>query len=50
MTPAEKLRLSLGLYYSAWDLKAAWLRKKHPDWNEQNVQAEVKKVFANASS
>ncbi|MHB0946254.1 MAG: hypothetical protein ACYC3B_03690 [Sedimentisphaerales bacterium] len=50
MTPTEKLRLSMRLYYSAWEFKAAWLRQNHLDWSEQQVQTAVKEVFANARS
>jgi hypothetical protein len=32
MSPAEKLKLSMRLYWSARQLKASWLRQQHPDW------------------
>jgi hypothetical protein len=48
MTPTEKLRAAQQLRDSAWSLKAAWLRQKHPDWTEVKVQAEVRKSFAHA--
>ena len=50
MTPTEKLRLSMRLYYSAWEFKAAWLRQNHQDWSEWQVQKAVKEIFANAKN
>jgi len=32
MTPEQKLKVALQLYYSARELKAAGLRFQHPDW------------------
>lgn len=45
MTPSQKLRQVLRLRQSAWDLKAAWLRKIHPEWTEVQVQDEVRRIF-----
>ena len=45
MTPAEKLRAAERLYRSAWDLKAASLRARHPDWSEERIRAEVREIF-----
>ena len=48
MTPEQKLRVALRLYYSARELKAAGLRAQNPDWNEAEIQAKVKEIFLNA--
>jgi hypothetical protein len=48
MSPAEKLRLSMSLYWSARRLKASWLRQQHTDWTEEQVQNEVTEIFKNA--
>ena len=45
MTPEKKLRLMQQLYYSAWELKAAALREKYPQWSEDEIRAKVKEVF-----
>ena len=50
MTPAQKLRLSMRLYYSAWELKSAWLRFLHKNWTEQQINQEVKRIFTHAGS
>ncbi len=48
MSPAEKLKLSMRLYWSARRLKASWLRQQHPDWTEEQVQNKVTEIFRNA--
>jgi hypothetical protein len=35
MTPEQKLRVSFGLYHSAYALKKAAIEKQHPDWEEK---------------
>jgi hypothetical protein len=50
MTPEQKLKVALQLYYSARDLKAAGLRAQNPNWTEEQVQAKVKAIFQNAKS
>lgn len=45
MTAEQKLHIASRLYWNARALKAAWFRHKHPDWPEEKVQEEVKKVF-----
>ena len=48
MSAAEKVRLSMRLYWSARRLKAAGLRQQHPDWTEEQVQSKVTEIFTNA--
>jgi Ca2+-binding EF-hand superfamily protein len=48
MTRAQKLRTAFGLYGSARKVKAARLRQMHPDWTEEQVQEEVKRIFMHA--
>jgi hypothetical protein len=50
MTPGRRLEIAEQLYWSAWRMKAAWLRSLHPDWTEEQVVAEVKRNFSNARS
>jgi hypothetical protein len=45
MSPSQKLRIALRLYYSAWQLKEAGLRLHHPDWTEKEVQEKTKEIF-----
>jgi hypothetical protein len=48
MTPTQKLRAAARLRESALELKAAWLRGRHPDWTEEAIAVEVRKAFADA--
>jgi hypothetical protein len=45
MTPEQKLRVALDLYYSARELKAAGLKNQHPEWSEDDVRQKVREVF-----
>jgi hypothetical protein len=48
MTPERRLSLAEQLYWSARDLKTAWLRSQHPGWTEEQITREVKRLFAHA--
>ena len=49
-TPEQKLLLSLRLYYSARELKAAALKKFQPDLSDKEVKEKVNKIFLYARS
>jgi hypothetical protein len=48
MTPERRLALAEQLYWSARELKAAWLRVQHPDWTEELIAREVRRLFGHA--
>ena len=48
MTAEKKLRLSLNLYYTARELKRAWLKLQHPEWDNATVDEELKEIFKHA--
>jgi hypothetical protein len=48
MTPERRLALAEQLYWSAREMKAAWLRGRHADWSEDQVAREVTRIFAHA--
>jgi hypothetical protein len=48
MTPEQKLQAAMWLYWSARELKAAWIRSRHPDWTPEQVEQAVREIFANA--
>jgi len=50
MGPERRLALAEELYWSARELKAAWLRAQHPDWSETQVSQEVTRIFLHARS
>jgi hypothetical protein len=45
MTPEQKLKVLLSLYYSARKLKLAGLREQHPDWSEDKLRDKVREIF-----
>ena len=45
MSPSQKLRAAARLYWSARQVKAAFLRSVHPDWSETRVQKAVRDAF-----
>jgi hypothetical protein len=48
MTAEQKVQAAMQLYWSARNLKAAWIRNQHPDWTPEQVEHAVREVFANA--
>jgi hypothetical protein len=45
MTPEQKLKVSWGLYVSAFELKRAAFRKKYPDLSEDEIRRKTKEAF-----
>lgn len=50
MSGQDRLKVAERLYWSAHKMKSAGLRAQHPDWRESQVEAEVRRIFANARS
>ena len=50
MTPERRLALAEQLYWTARELKAAWLRRQHRDWSEDQITRETTKLFTHARS
>jgi hypothetical protein len=48
MTPEQRWRAARRLYWSCRRHKAAFLHSRHPDWPEQRVEDEVRRIFLNA--
>lgn len=48
MTAAQKIAVLHSLRQTAWDLKAAWLRRRHPGLSEDEVQGQVRQSFLRA--
>ena len=48
MSPERRLALAESLYWTAREMKAAWLRAQHADWSEAQVLREVTRIFSNA--
>lgn len=49
LTPADKFRILGEFWRTAWALKAAYLRSLHPDWTDEQVAAEVRRIFIRAA-
>ncbi len=45
MTPEKKLQIALDLYYSAKAIKAAGLKKQHPEWSMEKINQKVREIF-----
>lgn len=45
MTPAEKIAAMQHLYWTAWKLKSAAIRAKHPTWSDDEVHRAVRRIF-----
>jgi hypothetical protein len=48
MPGEQRLRLAEQLYWSARKLKRAGLRTQHPDWPDERLDAEVRRIFLHA--
>jgi len=48
MTPGQRWEAARNLYWTMRRHKAAFLRSQHPEWSEQQVNDEVRRIFANA--
>jgi hypothetical protein len=46
LTPERRLEVAQGLRRTAWELTAAGIRQRHPAWDEQQVEDEVRSVFS----
>ena len=48
MSGQQRLKIAGRLYWSARKLKGAGVRAQHPDWPEEQVIAEVNRIFLHA--
>jgi hypothetical protein len=48
MAQERRLALANRLYWSALKMKAARLHHRHPDWPEEQLKAEVTRIFFHA--
>ena len=48
MTPGQRWNAAHRLYWTMRRHKAAFLQSQHPDWTEQQVTDEVRRIFSNA--
>lgn len=50
MTPEQKIRAALDLYYSTRALKAAGLRAIYPSMSEEEIDKKVREIFLYAGT
>ena len=50
MSGERRLELAEQLYWSARAIKTAGVRYQHPDWSEEQINAEVTRIFRDARS
>jgi len=50
MPAGDKLALAAEFNQAARELKRCFLKMHHPEWSEQQLQREVKKIFLYASN
>ena len=48
MTPAQRWQAAHRLYWTMRRHKAAFLSAQHPNWPEEQVQKEVRRIFSHA--
>lgn len=48
MSGEERLKVAEQLYWTARSMKTAGVRHQHPDWTEEQVKAEVNRLFLHA--
>lgn len=47
MSPEERWQAAMRLYWSMRKLKASHIRTQHPEWSDDEIDAEVKRAFMN---
>jgi len=45
MTPLQKWEEAYRLRLMAWELKSAGVKAQYPEWSEEEVQCEVRRIF-----
>jgi hypothetical protein len=48
MSGEQRLRVAEMLFWSARKMKTAGVKAQHPDWTEEQVKEEVRRIFLNA--
>jgi hypothetical protein len=48
MSGQRRLQLAENLYWFARKVKGAGVRTHHPDWSEEQVNSEVRRIFLHA--
>ena len=49
MSGEEKLRTAAKMWWTARNLKTAFLKRQHPDWSEEKIETKVKEIMLYAT-
>jgi len=50
LSPAQRYQVSRDLYWTLRKHKRHFLAELHPEWSEDRIDAEVRRIFLNARS
>ena len=50
MSPAQRWRVAHQLYWTMRRHKAAFLRAQHPDWSDQRIGDQARRIFLHAGT
>jgi len=50
MTPEQRWQAASQLYWTVRKHKAAFLRSQHPDWGDEEIEAEIRRIFLRATT
>jgi hypothetical protein len=50
MTPEQRWNAAQRLYWTMRRHKAAFMKSQHPEWSDERVQEEVRRIFLYAQS
>ena len=49
-SPAQKWAEAVKLRELAWNLKWAYTKQAHPEWNDDDIKKSVRNIFINAAT
>jgi hypothetical protein len=50
MSPQDKIRAMGRLYRQAWNLKLAWMKDQNPNWSDEEILNETRRIFLHAGT
>jgi len=50
MTPGQRWQAARRLYWTMRRHKTAFLKSRHPDWSQERIEREVRRLFLHARS
>jgi hypothetical protein len=50
MTPEQRWQVAQRLYWTMRRHKAAFVQSQHPDWPQERVASEIRRIFSHAGT